>query len=103
MQCDLRRCPARSIDSRSSPRAAADSLRMADELMDVDHSGMRMDRPDLRRLLEHIAAHPVSYCVIATQDRLSEAPEDVADIDQALSDALVAIVVAADHTVRACD
>lgn len=72
-------------------------LRMADEFVDVGYSGMRMDRPDLRRLLDHVATHRVGFCVVATRDRLSEDPEHMADIDEALDDALVAIVVAADH------
>ena len=42
---------------------------------------MSMDRPDLRRLLDHVAANRVGYCVIATRDRLSDDPEDMADID----------------------
>ncbi|MGH3320154.1 MAG: recombinase family protein [Streptosporangiaceae bacterium] len=73
-------------------------LRMADEFVDVGYSGMSMDRPDLRRLLDHVASHQVGYCVVATRDRLSEDPEDAADIDEALDDALVALVIAADHT-----
>ncbi|HWG01457.1 MAG TPA: hypothetical protein VG164_06365 [Trebonia sp.] len=59
---------------------------------------MSMGRPDLRRLLDHVAANQVGYCVVATRDRLSEDPEQAADIDQALDDALAAIVVAADNT-----
>ncbi len=39
----------------------------------------------------------VGFCVVATRDRLSENPEHMADIDQVVDDALVAIVVAADH------
>ncbi|MFB9833076.1 recombinase family protein [Actinoallomurus acaciae] len=73
-------------------------LRMADEFVDVGYSGLSMDRPDLRRLLDHVAAHRVGYCVVATRDRLSEDPEHMADIDETLDDALVAIVIAADHT-----
>jgi len=73
------------------------NLRMADEFVDVGYSGMSMDRPDLRRLLDHVAAHQVGFCVVATRDRLSEDPEDMADIDEALDNALVAIVVSADH------
>ncbi len=72
-------------------------LRMAEEFADVGYSGVSMDRPGLRRLLDHVTAQRVGYCVVATSDRLSEDPEDAADIDEALSDALVAIVVAADH------
>lgn len=84
---------------RAQIARAADrlGLRMADEFMDVGSSGMSMDRPGLRRLLDHVAAQQVGYCVVATSDRLSEDPVDAADIDEALSDALVVIVVAADH------
>jgi len=70
---------------------------MADEFVDVGYSGISMDRPDLRRPLDHVDAHRVGYCVVATRDRLSEDPEDMADIGEALDDAEVAIVIAADH------
>lgn len=72
-------------------------LRMAGEFVDAGYSGMSMDRPHLCRLLDHVAAHQVGYCVVATRDRLSENPEHMAEIDEALDDAAVAIVVAADH------
>jgi DNA invertase Pin-like site-specific DNA recombinase len=45
-----------------------------------------------------LATHQVGYRIVTTLDRLSRRPEDATDIDEALSDALVAIVVAADHT-----
>jgi DNA invertase Pin-like site-specific DNA recombinase len=92
---------ARQVENQRAQIAlAADRLRlrMADEFVDVGYSGMSMDRPDLRRLLHYLAAHRVGFCVVATRDRLSEDPEHMADIDQALDDALVAIVIAADHT-----
>ena len=73
-------------------------LRTADEFVDTGYSGMSMDRPDLRRLLAHVAAHRAGFCVVATRDRLSEDPDHMADIDEALDNALVATVVAADHT-----
>jgi len=92
---------ARQVERQRAQIALAGQrlgLRMADEFMDVGYSGMSMDRPDLRRLLNHLAAHRVGFCVVATRDRLSEDPEDMADIDEALDDALVAIVIATDHT-----
>ena len=91
---------ARQVErQRAQVARAADrlGLRMGDEFVDVGYSGMSMDRPDLRRLLDHTAAHQVGFCVVATRDRLSEDPEHMADIDQALDDAQVAIVIAADH------
>lgn len=92
---------ARQIERQRAQIALAAQrlgLRMADEFVDVGYSGMSMDRPDLRRLLDHVAAHRVGFCVVATRDRLSEDPEHMADIDEALDDALVTIVVAAEHT-----
>lgn len=62
-------------------------LRMSGEFVDVGYSGMSIDRPDLRRLLDYTVAHQVGYCIVATRDRLSEDPEHMADIDQALTDA----------------
>jgi DNA invertase Pin-like site-specific DNA recombinase len=91
---------AREVErQRTQITLAADrlGLRMADEFVDVGYSGLSMDRPDLRRLLDHVAAHRVGYCVVATRDRLSEDPEHMADIDEALDNAMVAIVIAADH------
>ena len=92
---------AREVERQRAQIALAGQrlgLRMADEFVDVGYSGMSMDRPDLRRLLDYVAGHRVGFCVVATRDRLSEDPEHMADLDQALDDALVAIVVAADHT-----
>jgi hypothetical protein len=45
-----------------------------------------------------VTAHQVGFCVVTTRGRLSKDPEQVADIDEALDDALVAIVIAADQT-----
>ena len=73
-------------------------LRLADEFVDIGYSGMSTDRPGLCRLLDYVAAHQVGYCIVANLDQFSRRPEDAADIGQVLSDALVAIVVAADHT-----
>ena len=73
-------------------------LRLTDEFVDMGYSEMSMDRPDLRRLLDHVATHQVGYCAVTTRDQLAEDAEDAADIDQALTDALVVVVVAADHT-----
>jgi DNA invertase Pin-like site-specific DNA recombinase len=91
---------ARQVERQRAQIAhAADRLRlrMADEFVDIGYSGMSIDRPDLRRLLDHVAAHRVGFCVVATRDRLSEDPEHMADIDEALDGALVAIVIAVDH------
>lgn len=91
---------ARQVEhQRAQIAIAADrlGLRMTDEFVDVGYSGLNMDRHDLRRLLGHVTAHRVGFCVVATRDRLSQDPEHMADIDEALDDALVAIVVAADH------
>jgi site-specific DNA recombinase len=92
---------ARAVERQRAQIALAArhlGLRLVDEFVDIGYSGMSMDRPGLRRLLDHVATHEVGYCIVATLDQFSLRPEDAADIDQALSDALVAIVVATDHT-----
>jgi hypothetical protein len=53
---------------------------MADELVDTGYPGLSMDRS-----------------IVATLDRLLEGPGHMADIDEALDGALVAITVAAEH------
>ena len=91
---------ARAVERQRAQIALAAErmgLRMAEEFSDVGYSGMSMDRPGLRRMLDYVTGQQVGYCVVATSDRLSEDPEDAADIDEALSGALVVIVVAADH------
>lgn len=72
-------------------------LRLTVEFADVGYSGRTLDRPGLLRLLDHVTSRQVGYCVVASLDRFSENPEDAADIDEALADAKVAIVVARDH------
>lgn len=92
---------ARAVEHRRTQIGLAArrlGLRLTDEFVNVGYSGRSMDCPDLRRLLDYVATRQVGYCVVATLDQFSEDPDDVAEIDQALTDALVAIVVAADHT-----
>lgn len=71
-------------------------LRVADEFLDVGYSGMSIDRPGLRRPLRY----PPGQVLHRRHSRPGsrKIPDDAADIGQALSDALVAIVAAADHT-----
>ena len=91
---------ARAVERQRAQIALAAErmgLRLAEEFTDVGYSGMSMDRPGLRRMLDYVTGQQVGYCVVATSDRLSEDPEHAADIDEALSGALVVIVVAADH------
>lgn len=59
-----------------------------------------MDRPVLRRLLDHVTAHRVRFCVVATRDRLSEGLEHMADISQALDDELNARFEGPQHDAR---
>lgn len=89
-----------AVDAQRGVIAAAArrlGLRLTEEFADVGYSGLSLDRPALRRLLDHVASRQVGYCIVASLDRFSEDPEHAADIDEALSEAEVAIVVARDH------
>lgn len=67
-------------------------LTVAEEFIDLGASGITLDRPALRRLLDHIATRPVGYCVVERLDRLSRDVVQLVDLDEALSDAGVVIV-----------
>jgi DNA invertase Pin-like site-specific DNA recombinase len=91
----------RSVEwQRAAITAAAErlGLTVSQEFTDLDYSGRTLDRPGLRRLLEHVRARPVGYCIVARMDRLSRDPVQYADLDEALSDAKVVIVDASQHT-----
>lgn len=67
-------------------------LTVAEEFIDLGASGITLDGPALRRLLDHITTRPVGYCIVESLDRLSRDPVQQADLDEALSDAGVVIV-----------
>jgi DNA invertase Pin-like site-specific DNA recombinase len=67
-------------------------LTVAEDFIDLGASGMTLNRPALRRLLDHISARPVGYCIVERLDRLSRDPVQQADLDEALSEAGVVIV-----------
>ncbi|HUZ01434.1 MAG TPA: recombinase family protein [Thermomicrobiaceae bacterium] len=51
---------ASAIESQRAQIALAAQrlgLRLVDEFVDIGYSGMSMNRPGLRRLLDHVAAH----------------------------------------------
>ncbi|NHN55864.1 recombinase family protein [Calidifontibacter sp. DB0510] len=79
---------------RAAITRAADrlGLTVTEEFIDLGYSGMSRDRPGLLRLLDRAATGRVGYCIVAQADRFSRDAEHYADIDQALSDAGVAIV-----------
>jgi len=67
-------------------------LTVTEEFIDLGASGVTVDRPALRRLLDHITNRPVGYCIVERFDRLSRDAVQLADLDEALSDAGVVIV-----------
>lgn len=84
-----------SIDhQRAAITRAAQRLGLivADEFVDLGVSGITLDRPALRRLLDHITIRPVGYCIVQRLDRLSRDPVQLADLDETLSQAGVVIV-----------
>lgn len=85
----------RAAISRTARRLG---LTVVEEFVDLGRSGMSLERPALRRLLHHIAARPVGYCIVERLDRLSRDPVQLADLDEALSEAGVVIVDASHDT-----
>ena len=86
--------PHRSVIAAAARRLG---LRLTEQFADIGYSGLGRGRPGLSRLLDHVASRQVGYCIVASLDRFSENPEDASDIDEALAEARVAIVVASQH------
>lgn len=73
---------ARAVERQRAQIALAArhlGLRLVDEFADIGYSGMSMDRPGLRRLLDHVATHEVGCCIVATLDRLVRDVQMTAD------------------------
>lgn len=89
------RRPDRGIDRQRAAIARAAQrlgLSVAEEFIDLGASGITLDRPALRRLLDHITTRSVGYCIVDRLDRLSRDPVQQADLDEALSAAGVVVV-----------
>ncbi|WP_075204375.1 recombinase family protein [Haematomicrobium sanguinis] len=57
---------------RANARKAEEfGARIVAEFVDTGESARSADRPDLKRMLDYIASHQVTYCVVHKVDRLA--------------------------------
>ena len=84
---------------REANARKAESLgaRVVAEFVDAGESARSADRPDLQRMLEYIATHQVSYCIVHKVDRLARNRADDVAIHLALRDAGVMLVSASEN------
>jgi len=78
-------------------RAEALGARVVAEFVDAGESARSADRPDLKRMLDYIASHQVTYCIVHKVDRLARNRLDDVEIHQALLAAGVTLVSATEN------
>lgn len=66
--------------------------RIAAEFVDAGESVRSMDRPDLQRMLDYVASHQVTYCIVHKVDRLARNRLDDMEIHRKLIEAGVTLV-----------
>jgi site-specific DNA recombinase len=79
---------------REACKRKAESLHAAviEEFADRGESAKTADRPELKRLLDYVAAHPVKYVIVHKVDRLARNRADDVAINLALKQAGVELV-----------
>jgi len=78
-------------------KAKALGARIVAEFVDAGESARSADRPDLKRMLDYIASHQVTYCIVHKVDRLARNRLDDVEIHRALLDAGVKLVSATEN------
>lgn len=53
-------------------KAQSLGARVVAEFVDAGESARSADRPDLKRMLDYIASHQVTYCIVHKVDRLDD-------------------------------
>ena len=81
----------------NSRKAEALGARIVAEFVDAGESARSADRPDLKRMLDYIASHQVTYCIAHKVDRLARNRLDDVEIHRALLDAGVTLVSATEN------
>ncbi|HIY65890.1 MAG TPA: recombinase family protein, partial [Candidatus Agrococcus pullicola] len=84
---------------REANARKAESLgaRVVAEFVDAGESARSADRPDLQRMLEYIATHQVTYCIVHKVDRLARNRVDDVEIHRRLVEAGVTLVSATEN------
>lgn len=67
------------------------------EFVDAGESGRSTGRPDLQRMLEYIATHQVSYCIVHMVDRLARNRVNDVEIHRRIVEAGVTLVSATEN------
>lgn len=78
-------------------KAGALGARIVAEFVDAGESARSADRPDLKRMLDYIASHQVTYCIVHKLDRLARNRLEDVEIHRALLDAGVKLVSATEN------
>ena len=81
----------------NSRKAEALGARIVAEFVDAGESARSADRPDLKRMLDYIASHQVTYCIVHKVDRLARNRLDDVEIHRELLDAGVTLVSATEN------
>ena len=84
---------------REANRRKADALgaHVVAEFVDAGESARSAKRPELQRMLDYIATHQVTYCIVHKVDRLARNRLDDVDIHRHLIDAGVQLVSATEN------
>ena len=84
---------------RQANARKADDLgaRIVAEFVDAGESARSADRPDLQRMLDYIATHQVTYCIVHKVDRLARNRLDDVEIHRRLVEAGVTLVSATEN------
>lgn len=83
---------------QANARKAEDlGARIVAEFVDAGESARSADRPDLQRMLEYIATHQVTYCIVHKVDRLARNRLDDVEIHRRLVEAGVTLVSATEN------
>lgn len=78
-------------------KAEALGARIVAEFVDAGESARSADRPDLQRMLDYIATHQVTYCIVHKVDRLARNRVDDVEIHRRLVEAGVTLVSATEN------
>tara|TARA_Y100000114_G_scaffold141679_1_gene147620 strand:- start:2693 stop:4426 length:1734 start_codon:yes stop_codon:yes gene_type:complete len=83
---------------QANARKAEDlGARIVAQFVDAGESARSADRPDLQRMLEYIATHQVTYCIVHKVDRLARNRLDDVEIHRRLVEAGVTLVSATEN------
>ncbi|GFZ88690.1 recombinase family protein [Nesterenkonia alkaliphila] len=78
-------------------KAEALGARIVAEFVDAGESARSADRPDLQRMLDYLATHQVTYCIVHKVDRLARNRLDDVEIHRRLVEAGVTLVSATEN------